>query len=246
MMLSLVPACSSPTVTTAVSAPATSRETTPCSRTTVAAAMSTGSTVVSGREPCAPRPCSITCSVSDAANAGPGVQPEEPRGQRRHVLAEHDVGPAEPVEQAVLEHRLGAPASSSAGWNTAHQRAATTRTGRAASASAAPSRQVTCTSWPQACMSGTVLPSGPSSSRCWRTAGRSLQDRQARPCRRAAAPSGRRRCAARRPRRSRRRRWSPRSRARAAGRPRCRRCGARRRTARGGRAGRGTARPARR
>ena len=43
-------------VSTAVSVAGTSRETTVCSRITVAAAITTGSTETSGREPCAPRP----------------------------------------------------------------------------------------------------------------------------------------------------------------------------------------------
>lgn len=45
-----------PMVSTAVSVAGTSRETTVCSRITVAAAITTGSTETSGREPCAPRP----------------------------------------------------------------------------------------------------------------------------------------------------------------------------------------------
>jgi hypothetical protein len=52
------------------------------------------------------------------------------------------------------------PPPSSAGWNTS---SSLPRQERAAAASpaAAPSRQVTCMSWPQACMTGTSLPSGP-------------------------------------------------------------------------------------
>src|SRR6478736_6265130 len=56
IIFSFVPARRAPTVTTAVSSPATSRETTPCNRMTVAAAITTGSTPASGREPWAPRP----------------------------------------------------------------------------------------------------------------------------------------------------------------------------------------------
>ena len=48
MMLSFVPACRRPTVTTAVSAGGTSRATIPCNRVTTLAAMSTGSTDASG------------------------------------------------------------------------------------------------------------------------------------------------------------------------------------------------------
>ena len=80
MMFALVPALRAPTVTTAVSVPATSRETRVCSRITVAAAMTTGSTVASGRDPCPPAPWRVTLSESDAANAGPLRRPSMPAG----------------------------------------------------------------------------------------------------------------------------------------------------------------------
>ena len=51
MMLFFVPAWICPTVTTAASVAASSLATMPCSRTVVAAARYTGSTVVSGRDP---------------------------------------------------------------------------------------------------------------------------------------------------------------------------------------------------
>lgn len=63
----LLPATSRPTVTTAKSAGATSRATTDCSRRTVAAAMTTGSTVVSGMDPCPPRPWRVIRRLSVAA-----------------------------------------------------------------------------------------------------------------------------------------------------------------------------------
>ena len=47
---------------------------------TVAAAMTTGSTDTSGREPWAPRPCRTTRSASAAAKAGPGLSPMTPAG----------------------------------------------------------------------------------------------------------------------------------------------------------------------
>jgi hypothetical protein len=56
MMLLLVPTWMLPTVRTAVSVGATSRETTVCSRTTIDAASTTGSTVACGIDPCPPRP----------------------------------------------------------------------------------------------------------------------------------------------------------------------------------------------
>jgi hypothetical protein len=51
MTFSFVPACSTPMVTTAASFAATSRETMVCSRSTVAAAITTGSMLASGMEP---------------------------------------------------------------------------------------------------------------------------------------------------------------------------------------------------
>ena len=51
MMFTAVPARMTPTETTAVSLPPTSRDTTVCRRITVAAAITTGSTDASGREP---------------------------------------------------------------------------------------------------------------------------------------------------------------------------------------------------
>lgn len=56
MMLLALPAWKRPTVTTAVSRGVISRATMDCSLSTIAAPMTTGSVVVSGREPCPPRP----------------------------------------------------------------------------------------------------------------------------------------------------------------------------------------------
>ena len=67
MMFSLLPACSEPTVTTTESAGATSRATIVCSRSTIAAAITTGSTVAWGVEPWPPRPCTVTRRLSAAA-----------------------------------------------------------------------------------------------------------------------------------------------------------------------------------
>ncbi len=72
MTWSLVPACSAPIVTTAACEAAVSRETMVCNRMTVAAAMTTGSTLDSGIEPCAPRPNRRTCKLSAAAWVVPG------------------------------------------------------------------------------------------------------------------------------------------------------------------------------
>ncbi len=106
MMFALVPAFTAPTVRTAVSVPATSRDTRVCSRMIVAAAMTTGSTVASGRDPCPPAPCSVTFIESDAAKAGPLRETERARGDRGDVLAEHHVRAWNPREEVVVDHRL--------------------------------------------------------------------------------------------------------------------------------------------
>ena len=109
-MLFFSPAWIEPTVTTATSRGSTSRDTIVCSRMTVAAAITTGSIVECGREPCPPRPSRVTVSPSDAAICVPERTPIVPAGQRRDVLAEHDVGLREAVEHAVGDHRLRAGA----------------------------------------------------------------------------------------------------------------------------------------
>ena len=81
MMFSLLPARIVPTLSTAVSVPASSRATIVCSRMTVAAAMTTGSMVVSGREPCPPAPWSVTRTVSEPANTGPDCRASIPAGR---------------------------------------------------------------------------------------------------------------------------------------------------------------------
>ena len=80
MMFSLVPARRVPIVSTAVSVPAISRDTTVCSRITVAAAITIGSTVVSGREPWPPLPCNVIRIESVPANAGPARSASMPAG----------------------------------------------------------------------------------------------------------------------------------------------------------------------
>ena len=110
MMLGRLPACSAPTVTTAVSPPATSRDTTVCSRSTVAAAITTGSTVASGLDPCPPRAVQGDPQAVGGREGRPGAQPDHPGGDRRDVLPEHDVGAGHPVVQPVGDHRRRAAA----------------------------------------------------------------------------------------------------------------------------------------
>ena len=112
-----------PTVSTAVSVPAISRDTTVCSRITVAAAITTGSTVVSGREPWPPLPCNVIRIESVARERRPRAQREHARGQRGDVLAQHDVRAAEPVVEPVVDHRPGARAELLGGLEHREQRA---------------------------------------------------------------------------------------------------------------------------
>ena len=82
-MFSFVPACSDPIVTTAESVGATSRETIVCSRITVAAAITTGSMLDSGIEPCAPRPNMRICRLSAEEVTMPTRQSMFPDGKLR-------------------------------------------------------------------------------------------------------------------------------------------------------------------
>ncbi len=118
MMLLLVPAFTLPTVTTAMSPGATSRDTTVCSRTTIMAASTTGSTVFCGVEPCPPRPYTVTLRLSAADMNGPGRVRTVPAipGSRCWASATSGTG-----------MRLNSPSStmswapspvSSAGWNS--------------------------------------------------------------------------------------------------------------------------------
>ena len=75
-----------------------------------------------------------------------GPEPEQPGRDRRDVLAEHHVGHPEPVEQAVVDHRLGALADLLGGLEDEQQRCRSSCSRSAASSAAAPSRQVTCAS----------------------------------------------------------------------------------------------------
>ena len=78
--LSLVPAWSAPTVTTADCAGATSRDTIVCRRRTVAAAITTGSMLASGIEPWAPRPNIRISRLSAAEVITPERVPMLPAG----------------------------------------------------------------------------------------------------------------------------------------------------------------------
>ncbi len=78
MTLLLLPAWQLPTVRTAVSPGATSRDTIVCSRTMIIAASTTGSTVFWGIEPWPPRPYTVILTLSAADRAGPERVPTVP------------------------------------------------------------------------------------------------------------------------------------------------------------------------
>lgn len=80
MMFGAVPASIRPTVSTADSRGAISRLTTLWSRVTRYAAVSTGSTVVSGRDPCPPRPCTTISMSVVADRISPGTCGYSPTG----------------------------------------------------------------------------------------------------------------------------------------------------------------------
>ena len=91
---------------------------------------------------------------------GAGVPARHAGRHRRDVLAEHDIGLAEPLVQPVGDHRLGSAAELLGGLEHGQRWCPSTDVRAAASRSSAPSRQVTCMSWPHACITGTSLPSG--------------------------------------------------------------------------------------
>ncbi len=157
MMFGAVPARSAPTVRTAVSLAASSRDTTPCSRSTVAAAIRMGSTVVSGRDPWPPWPYSTTRSASAAAIAAPPCTASTPAGRGMTCWPRTMSGTGNrSYRPSSIMARAPLPASS-AGWNTSSS-VPRQASRAAASSAAAPSRQVTCMSWPQACITGTSAP----------------------------------------------------------------------------------------
>jgi hypothetical protein len=158
MTFSLVPACNEPMVTTAASAAASSRETMVCKRITVAAAITTGSMLACGIEPCAPRPNRRICRLLPAEVMTPARPPMVPAGPTITCW---------PSATSGLGKRSKSPSSiiawapspvSSAGWNTAIKVPRQVSWACAKSV-VAPTSQATCMSWPQACMTATVFPS---------------------------------------------------------------------------------------
>ena len=118
--LATVPACSVPTVTTAICRGSTLRATTLCSAITMLPAMSTGSTVKCGRAAWPPRPWMVMCAVSLAAMKGPLPKPKLPVVRPgllcRPNMASHGKRSNNP-SSIMRCAPLFWPASS-AGWNT--------------------------------------------------------------------------------------------------------------------------------
>ena len=145
-------------MTTAASEGPTSRETIVCNRRTVEAAITTGSMLACGIDPCAPRPNSRISKLSPAEVTTPDLL----------AMVPADIGiTCWPRTTSGLGKRLKSPSSiiacapaatSSAGWNTAISVPCQASLAPASSA-LAPASQVTCMSWPQACITGVSFPS---------------------------------------------------------------------------------------
>ena len=159
MTLLLVPARTLPTVSTANSPGVSSRDTIICSRITIIAASTTGSMAACGMDPCAPRPNTVMRMLSAADRNGPGWVPSRPAGKASTCWASATSGVATRSASPSSTMRRAPSPSSSAGWNNA-----TTVPDQcarpSASSCAAPRRQATWTSCPQACMTGTSDPVG--------------------------------------------------------------------------------------
>ena len=118
MTFSLSPACSDPTVTTAASAAAISRDTMVCNRSTVAAAMTTGSTLAWGIDPCAPRPNIRISRLSAADVITPTRLPTEPAGPTITCWPRMTSGLGNLVSSPASTIACAPVPVSSAGWNT--------------------------------------------------------------------------------------------------------------------------------
>ena len=110
MRLLLVPPWTLPTVTTAISPGGVSRDTMVCSRTTIMAASTTGSMVCCGMAPWPPFPYTVTLMLSSVAMKGPERVADRPGDAGQHVLGQGNVGGRDALEQAVVDHALGAVA----------------------------------------------------------------------------------------------------------------------------------------
>ena len=171
---------------------ATSRDTIVCSRSTVAAAITTGSTVDSGIEPCAAAAEHRTRSaVGGARTPAPAGSPSTPAGQRHDVLAEHDVGLGEARRTGRRRSSPARPGRSPPPAGRPPARCRATHRGPPASSGAAPSQPGHVHVVTAGVHDRHVAPSGSVRRRGAgvRQAGR-LRAPAARPCPPAASPSG--------------------------------------------------------
>ena len=119
MMLDLLPAFDAPTVTTAKVPGWTSRETMVCSRSTIEAARTTGSTELWGMEPWAPRPKTVIFRESPAERTGPAVVPIFPASVAITCWLRATSGRGTWVTRPSSTMAWAPAAFSSAGWNRA-------------------------------------------------------------------------------------------------------------------------------
>ena len=159
MTFSLVPTRTVPTVTTARSAAAFSRDVIVWSLRIVEAARMAGSTVISGVEPWPPRPWRVTLSESVAAMVGPPRCRIQPAGAGARCWPRQTSGVPNRSRNPSSSIACAPSPSSSAGCTTSRSRP--DQVSRASARTvAAPSNQVTCMSCPQAWATPTVAPSG--------------------------------------------------------------------------------------
>ncbi|GAA3336403.1 hypothetical protein GCM10020358_08440 [Amorphoplanes nipponensis] len=152
-----MPATLLPTVTTANSPGAVSRATMVCSRSTTAAASTTGSTPRCGIAPCEPWPNTVILMLSPADRTGPGRQPRTPASWVSTCWAKATSGRGIRLVSPSSSMACAPAAVSSAGWKSAMNVPRQAARSPLSSA-AAPSRQVMWTSCPQACETPTVAP----------------------------------------------------------------------------------------
>ena len=105
MMLFFVPAWIDPTVTTPTPRGSTSREAMVCRRITVAAAITTGSIVVCGREPVTAAAVQGDRDPVSGCHLRARAHAHNAGGQGSDVLAEDDIRFRVAVEDAGIQHR---------------------------------------------------------------------------------------------------------------------------------------------
>ncbi len=157
MMFCFVPAWNVPTVTTARSDGATSRDTIVCRRTTIEAASTIGSIVFSGCDPWPPRPCTVTMTWSLPAMTGPGAVKTSPAAPGKTCWPSAMSMPSGSSSRSPSCIVSAPVMSSSAGWKTAT--IVPDQSSCSASTRRAPCSDAMWVSWPHACMTPTRWPS---------------------------------------------------------------------------------------